>query len=232
MKLTKIAAVIAGILVLVGILLSVIFTISFDHSFYAYEYKTYGQAEKIGMSDEDLMNSTTTLLDYIEGKRDDIVVEATVDGNTIDVFNERETLHMVDVKELFQKADMARNIALWGGLILLIVILARHRDGWLSLLRDTYRYSLLILGIFIGALGIWAAVDFYDFWVDFHYLFFDNTLFFLDPNTSIMINMFPENFFFDLVFRIILVFVIIAVVLGVMIRWMYILKQRKVLQND
>lgn len=232
MKITKVVAVIAGIMVLLGILLSVIFTISFDRSFYAYEYKTNGQAEKIGMSDEDLMNSTTTLLDYIQGKRDNIIVEATVDGNLIDVFNERETLHMVDVKALFQKADIARNVLLWGGFVLLIIVLKKNRNGWLSLLRDTYRYSLLNLGIFIGALGIWAAVDFYDFWVDFHYLFFKNTLFFLDPNTSIMINMFPENFFFDLVFRVILVFAIIAVVLGVMIRWLYVLKQRKVLQND
>lgn len=232
MKITKVVAVIAGIMVLLGILLSVIFTISFDRSFYAYEYKTNGQAEKIGMSDEDLMNSTTTLLDYIQGKRDNIIVEATVDGNLIDVFNERETLHMVDVKALFQKADIARNVLLWGGFVLLIIVLKKNRNGWLSLLRDTYRYSLLNLGIFIGTLGIWAAVDFYDFWVDFHYLFFKNTLFFLDPNTSIMINMFPENFFFDLVFRVILVFAIIAVVLGVMIRWLYVLKQRKVLQND
>lgn len=232
MKFTKIIAALSGIMILLGILLTVIFTVSFDHNFYVQEYKTYGQAEKIGMSDEDLMNSTDVLLDYLQGKRDDIVVEATMSGHSVEVFNEREKLHMVDVRNLLQNAVKARDIMLWGGLVILAVVLARHRDGWLSLLKNTYKYSLIIIGAAVGALSIWAAVDFYDFWVDFHYLFFDNTLFFLDPNTSIMINMFPENFFFDLVFRIILIFVVIAAVLGVMIHWLYILKQRKVLADD
>ncbi len=232
MKIIKFLAVLASLMILVGILLSIIFTISFDQNFYKQEYTTYGQAEKIGMSEDDLMNSTTTLLDYLQDKRDDIVVEATIQGNSVEVFNQRETLHMVDVKNLFQNALKARNILLWGGCVLLAVLLASHRSSWLTLLKKGYQYGLLILGIVIGVLGIWAAFDFYDFWVDFHYLFFTNTLFFLDPNTSIMINMFPENFFFDLVFRIIVCFAVIAAVLGVMIHWMYLMKQRKVLKND
>lgn len=227
MKLTKILAGISSVMILLGILLTIIFTISFDRNFYIHEYTSNQQAEKIGMSEDDLMKSTETLLDYLQDKRDDIVVEAEVNGSTVDVFNERETLHMVDVKNLFAHAVTARDILLWGGLVLMIVVLLTHKESWLTLLKGAYQSGLIIIGAAVGALSIWAAVDFYDFWVDFHYLFFTNTLFFLDPNTSIMINMFPENFFFDLVFRIILVFVIIIVVFGVMIRWMYILKQRK-----
>lgn len=232
MKITKIFSVLSGLCILTGILLSIIFTISFDRSFYTYEYTTYGQAEKIGMSDEDLMKSTETLLDYLQDKRDDIIVEAAIDGNQVTVFNERETLHMKDVKNLFQSALKVRDLLLWGGLCVLVILLALNKDGWLSLLKETYQKSLLILGVLIGCLGIWALVDFYDFWVDFHYLFFTNTLFFLDPNTSIMINMFPENFFFDLVIRIIVVFAIIAIVFAVMIHWLYLLKKRKVLADD
>lgn len=232
MKLTKIGTILASLMFFIGILLTVIFTISFDQRFYVDEYTANHQAEKIGMSEEDLMKSTNTLLDYLQDRRDDIVVEATIDGNPVEVFNERETLHMVDVKALFQKALTARDILLWGGLALLVLLLVKHRDGWLSLLQNAYRKSLWILGIVLAGLGIWAIADFYDFWVDFHYLFFTNTLFFLDPNTSIMINMFPENFFFDLVIRILIVFAVIAAVFGVCIHWLYILKQRKVLAND
>ena len=41
---------------------------------------------------------------------------------------------------------------------------------------------------------------------------FDNDLFLLDPASSIMINMFPESFFFDLVLLIIVSFVTVCLV--------------------
>ena len=71
-KSTKILSTLASLLFLVSILLGIIFTCSFNHSFYQYEYNKSHQAEVIGMSDEDLMKATDTLLDYLENKRDDI----------------------------------------------------------------------------------------------------------------------------------------------------------------
>ena len=49
-------------------------------------------------------------------------------------------------------------------------------------------------------------------------LFFDNDLFILDPNTSIMINMFPETFFFDLVMLIMATYVISVCVIYFVLR--------------
>ena len=77
-KSIKILSTLASLLFLISILLGIIFTCSFNHSFYQYEYNKSNQAEVIGMSDKDLMKATDTLLDYLENKRDDIVVEATV----------------------------------------------------------------------------------------------------------------------------------------------------------
>jgi integral membrane protein (TIGR01906 family) len=232
MKWHKVIASLASAMILIGILLTVVFTICFDHSFYEQEYKANGQAEKIGMSEEDLMKSTDALLDYLQGKKDDIQVEAVMNGHSVEVFNERETLHMADVKELLDNAVKARDILLWGGAVILAAAIASAKREKLAVLKDAYKYSVSAIGAFIAVLGCWAAVDFYDFWVDFHYLFFDNTLFFLDPNTSIMINMFPENFFFDLVFRIILIVVIIIAALGGGIHWLSVLKRRREKEND
>jgi integral membrane protein (TIGR01906 family) len=232
MKWHKVIASLASAMVLIGILLTVVFTVCFDHSFYEQEYQANGQAEKIGMSEEDLMKSTDALLDYLQGKKDDIQVEAVMNGHSVEVFNERETLHMADVKELLDNAVKARDILLWGGAVILAAAIASAKREKLAVLKDAYKYSVSAIGAFIAVLGCWAAVDFYDFWVDFHYLFFDNTLFFLDPNTSIMINMFPENFFFDLVFRIILIVIIIIAVLGGGIHWLSVLKRRREKEND
>lgn len=232
MKWHKLIASLASGMILVGILLTVVFTVCFDHSFYEQEYKANGQAEKIGMSQEDLMKSTDALLDYLQGKKDDIKVEAMMNGHNVEVFNERETLHMADVKELLDNAVKARDILLWGGAAILAAVIASAKWEKLSVLKDAYKYSVAAIGAFIAVLGCWAAVDFYDFWVDFHYLFFDNTLFFLDPNTSIMINMFPENFFFDLVFRIIVIVIIIIAAIGGSIHWLSVLKRRRETKND
>lgn len=232
MKWHKLIASLASGMILVGILLTVVFTVCFDHSFYEQEYKANGQAEKIGMSQEDLMKSTDALLDYLQGKKDNIKVEAMMNGHNVEVFNERETLHMADVKELLDNAVKARDILLWGGAAILAAVIASAKREKLSVLKDAYKYSVAAIGAFIAVLGCWAAVDFYDFWVDFHYLFFDNTLFFLDPNTSIMINMFPENFFFDLVFRIIVIVIIIIAAIGGSIHWLSVLKRRRETKND
>ena len=52
-------------------------------------------AEQMGMSHEELMASTNVLLDYLKDKRDDIKIEVTVNGEKVQMFDERETLHMV-----------------------------------------------------------------------------------------------------------------------------------------
>lgn len=214
---TEIGSVIAWCMVIIGILLSVIFVLAFNRSFYSYEYQKGDQAAQIGMSDADLMKATDTLLDYLEDKRDDITVTATISGTKTEVFNERESLHMVDVKALYQNAVKARNGLLVTGIALLICLCLRHKEQWHQILSKGYRYGMSLILMVVVLILIWAVADFYDFWMDFHYLFFDNDLFLLDPNTSVMINMFPEPFFSDLVILIIIVFGLISVIIAVIL---------------
>jgi integral membrane protein (TIGR01906 family) len=216
MRMRRFLSTLAWLAILISILLSIIFALAFDRGFYQAEYQKYDQAETIRMRDEDLMKATDTLLDYLEDQRDDILVEAEVNGVNREVFNERETLHMVDVKNLYQNALKARWILLGGGLILMIVLMVRKGEEKIPVFKDGFRCALGLLVLFLAFIGIWAIADFDAFWVDFHYLFFDNDLFFLDPAVSIMINMFPGNFFFDLVIRIIVVYVTVIVILALL----------------
>ena len=66
------------------------------------EYERLNVADFMGMSDEDIVRSLMRLVDYMEGRVDDIVVEVTVYGERTAMFNERETMHMVDVRTLYQ----------------------------------------------------------------------------------------------------------------------------------
>ena len=204
----KFLASLASLLLLVAILLSIVDVLCFAKGFYTYEYRKGNQAEKIGMSEEGLMDATVTLLDYLKDKRDDIIVETEVNGELREVYDSRETLHMVDVKNLYQNAMKARTIFAIGAIAIALGLYFTKKKGFWGLMRQGYRNALLLMVLFVSFIAIWCIVDFNAFWMNFHYVFFDNDLFLLNPNVSIMINMLPESFFFDIVAAIIIVFAI------------------------
>ena len=153
-----------------------------------------GTAAEIGMNREDLQRATDTLLDYLKDKRDDLFVQANIGGQEREVFNERETLHMVDVKNLYLWAMRIGN-----GLLILAVLfyLWAFFSGQdkRAVLGGYLQGNFILLGI-IAVLGIYAAIDFNSFWTGFHHIFFTNDLWLLDPRTDILIQMVPEQFFF------------------------------------
>lgn len=200
----KIVCAIAFFLLSIASILTIVDLCCFDRVFYEQEYAKDNTEMRIGMGDEDLMKSTNALLDYLQDERDDIVVEVEVNGNMREVFDERETAHMVDVKDLYQGAVLVRNITAIAGSVLLCAVLIIAKEKRLSIVKDGFVYGIGLTITLIAAIAIYAMVDFTAFWINFHELFFDNDLWLLNPNTSIMINMFPEVFFSDLVIRIIL----------------------------
>ena len=204
MRIADVLSAVAGFLLSVAIIATVIDVVSFDRSFYEKEYIKNDTVSYTGMSAEDNLKATEALLDYLQDKRQDIVVTATVSGTEREVFNERETLHMVDVKALYQKAILVRNCCVIGSVILFALAVMIGKKRLLSVLRTGWKNGVILTGAVILFIAIWALADFDQFWTNFHLLFFDNDLWLLDPNTSIMINLFPGSFFFDLVIRIIL----------------------------
>lgn len=199
-----------------GLLGTIINACCFDRGFYEREYEADQTAASIGMSEEDLMNATTTLLDYLQDERQDIRVEAVVNGYVRQVFNTRETRHMVDVKALYQNALKVMGFSwILGGLLTLYSLW--KTAGKRAMLRFGYSTGLGLLMVCILAIGIACLTDFDAFWTGFHELFFDNDYWLLDPNTSIMINMFPGTFFFHLVLKIVLIFLAVLAAGGLLL---------------
>ena len=205
MKTNKIIYFVAILCFIIAVLLSCIDFWAFNDVFYAHEFKQNNTAESIGINDEDLNTVTEHLLGYIKDQHDDLTIEATIQNQKREVFNEKEKLHMVDVKNLYQHAMMVRNIAF----VIFILGFIINKFADVQMIYTCYKK---VLAIFLGtvvAISFYAFLDFSNFWVNFHYLFFTNDLFFLDPNTDILIQIVPERFFFDLVAVIIVSFVFI-----------------------
>ena len=217
MKDYKVLSALAGLALFLSLLLTSIDLLCFNRSFFRWQYSLNHTAESIGISEDGLMNATNVLLDYMQDKRDDIKVIEVVNGSDREIFDERETLHMVDVKNLYLNAMKIRTILLVGSIAILTLLVFTHRNQSYTILSNAYRNGLLFLGSIIFFIAIYAIVDFNGFWMNFHYVFFDNDLFLLDPNISIMINMFPSNFFFAVVFGIILLFVSMVILLKLLL---------------
>ena len=64
-------------------------------------YDALDSAQAAGVDKQTLSDIGDMLVDYLNGSRDDLQMTASVNGNLQLVFNERETLHMADVKALF-----------------------------------------------------------------------------------------------------------------------------------
>lgn len=208
-KTKTLLAIIASVSAILVILISSIDFHAFNRSFYDSEYKEMETAHDIGMTQSDLMKSTNTLLDYLQDDRDDIKVRVPIKGNKEEVFNVKEEMHMIDVKNLYQNVLSLRLIS-FGLLILSLswLFIRLKKKAWDTLAYRFIQVSIAFVIILVG-LGIVALCDFTMFWTAFHQIFFTNDLWILNPATDIMINMFPQDFFFHMVMRITITFVLI-----------------------
>lgn len=187
---------------IVGILITCIDVVCFNRDFFASEYSDMNTAEQLEMSQADMMVATSTLLDYLEDKKDEIQVEIVVREMARPAFNERESLHMVDVKNLYQ---FALDVRLGCGIIAILsfvcLLYQKRKDVW-SYLALRYIHVAIFFVMIVAMLGIWVVSDFNGFWTAFHKVAFSNDLWLLNPRTDLMINMFPEAFFNHMVMRI------------------------------
>ena len=82
----------------------------FNTDFYRYEYAKNNVAEKINISDNDLMKATDVLLGYIKNSNDSLDVDVRIGDNIEKMFNQREIDHMVDVQDLMMNVILLKNI--------------------------------------------------------------------------------------------------------------------------
>ncbi|MGB7595316.1 MAG: TIGR01906 family membrane protein [Erysipelotrichaceae bacterium] len=205
-----------GVLLILVLLLTSIDVFSLDRAFFLSEYKKLDVAADIGVSEADLVKSTDVLLGYLRNTRKDLNVTVTIDGTPRQMFNQKEIDHMVDVKVLYRNAILFRNLSLIIGSVIGVLMFAMYRRKAIRLLSRGIVNASIVFGVILAFVAVYASVDFYGFWTQFHQLFFRNNLWLLDPNTDNLILMVPEPFFFALVFRIVGGFTLSLILINVL----------------
>ncbi len=152
-------------------------------------------AKEAGLSVEELNTVNSDLIQYLK----------TGENNLLEKhFNTREITHMEDVFKLF---ELGRTVRI--ALIIIAVILfafSIYRYG----AESTFKTSSITM-LFVWGLGAVLALlilsDFSESFIKFHHIFFDNDLWLLNPETDMMIRMLPQNFFMEMVYKILMGFV-------------------------
>ena len=217
----EILAVLISLCLLVVLFFTALQISIFDRQYVHREMRKYEIPNVLSMSEEGVDQLFDETLKYLSDDRDDLVIEVEVAGEKREAYDEREKLHMVDVKELFRKGFAIRNTtAILLGVMILVWIFSRFPDRGRSLTRATvltWGAILLVFTVFI----IYISGHFDTAFIRFHEIFFDNDLWLLDPDVSLMINMLPEEYFFDTAMRIGLIFGIpfVLVFFGCLIGW-------------
>ena len=221
MKINRILLSLSFLCLSVVMLLTIVDYNCFDMSFYQKEYIQNDTCTATGLNEDDLLDTTNVLFYYLHDERYDLNLEHVINGNMREVFDTREKTHMIDVKNLYQNAMSVRNVLLITSIVLLAVGLYLSKGRYIRFIYDGYKTGVSFLLLIIVCIAVIAIMDFNAFWLQFHYLFFTNDLFLLDPNTEILINMVPEQFFTDLVFRIIAMFISSLSVFYLLLRYLY-----------
>jgi integral membrane protein (TIGR01906 family) len=162
---------------------------------YQHGFEKFGISQVTGLVPAELDKAARGLRSYFNSSQEYIDITVEKDGQPFQLFNEREILHLKDVKGLFR---LIYKILL-GTLIYILLFLGACLFWW----RDKRRLGS---GLFFGGgltlaimvvLGLVIIFDFDQFFLQFHLLSFANDFWELDPTRDYLIMMFPQDFWFD-----------------------------------
>jgi len=166
---------------------------------YDYAFAQYDVVSVTGIERPELDRSARAIVDYFETSESDELLDIRVRRGDEDValFNQREILHMADVRDLFRRVFRIHEFALVYvvGYIAAVYLWSRERS-MRRLAREAITGGVATVGI-LGVAAVGVMLGFDSLFEQFHLLSFSNDFWQLDPRTDRLVQMFPMGFWFD-----------------------------------
>ncbi len=208
-RLSFFLAFLAALLLIVALLYTSLELCMGDEGWFYRQYERMGLSATIGISTEDCTRAIMRLVDYMEGRVDTIQLTVAENGLPVEMYNEREALHMLDVRALYQAFGTVRDFSVPAAAVLIAASLSLCEKGKrLGLLSRAYLWASAAFGALAAGLAAFALADFGAFWTAFHHLFFTNDLWLLSYATDRMIRICPQELFSGIIARFALLFLI------------------------
>lgn len=182
--------------------------------FYKYGFEKYSISQTTGLAEVELEKAAKGLIGYFNSNEEDINLSVVKDGQPFELFNQREVIHLKDVKGLI----WLNYTVLLGTLIYALCyagvsLLWRKRRYWRRLAWSVVGGGGITLALIL-ALGLGTLLGFDQLFLQFHLISFTNPFWQLDPTTDYLIMLFPQGFWFDVTLFCLLTTVFGTVVLG------------------
>ena len=162
---------------------------------YNWGFSRFDIPEKTGISQQQLERGGQQIRAYFNNGEEFLDLRVVLNGSEVSLYNERETLHMRDVKRLVQGVytiQLASLAYLLTFTVAALFILRREGLAWLSRL---ILWGAFLTVAFTTGVGLASAVAWRQVFLLFHYISFDNLLWILNPRTDYLVQMFPTSFF-------------------------------------
>ncbi|UCH42278.1 MAG: TIGR01906 family membrane protein [Dehalococcoidales bacterium] len=164
---------------------------------YQHGFDKYDVSQRTGLSQEELEKAARGLISYFNSGEEYISLTVMKDGEPFQLFNQREILHLKDVKGLIwlDYWVLLGTLAYTLAYASVHLLYGRTKD-WPSLPQSTAWGSGLTITLML-ALGIGSLLGFDQIFYQFHLFSFANDLWKLDPKTDYLIMLFPRGYFYD-----------------------------------
>ena len=181
---------------------------------YKYGFEKYNISQATGLAEAELEKAGKGLIGYFNSDEEYISLTVVKDGQSFELFNQREIIHLKDVKGLIW-------LDYWVLLGTLSYILGyagvslfwRKRRYWRRLAWGVIGGSGVTLALML-ALGLGTLLGFDQLFLQFHLISFTNPFWQLDPTRDYLIMLFPQGFWYDTTLFCALATTFGAVVLG------------------
>ena len=169
------------------------------NSLWLYEsgFLKYNVSLTTGLTEEELEKAAEGLISYFNSDEEYISLTVMKDGKPFELFNEKEVIHLKDVKGLFWLDYRL----LLGTLIYVLAyagvsLFRRRKRHWRRLAWGVVGGSSITLALML-VLGVGTLLNFDQLFLLFHLISFANELWLLDPTKDYLIMLFPQGFWYD-----------------------------------
>jgi len=181
---------------------------------YEYGFEKYNVSQATGLAEVELEKAASGLIGYFNSDEEYISLTVIKDGELFELFNQREVIHLKDVKGLIWLdywvllGTLVYAVAYAG-----ISLFWRKRRYWRRLAWGVAGGSGITLALML-ALGLGTLLGFDQLFWQFHLISFTNELWLLDPTKDYLKMLFPDGFFYDAVLFCALGTAGLAIILG------------------
>jgi integral membrane protein (TIGR01906 family) len=198
----------------VAVITSVVLGLIFDASFYHDGQVRYEVQRVTRMTQDQMDRVDRGIVRFFAGTESlpDALVASGAPG---DVYQEKEVLHMNDVRGLIRGIRSLQVAALGVVAVLLVLTGLTWRRGGREILARAFLLSSLLTVALTVVVGVLTLTSFDSLFLTFHHLSFSNDFWQLDPRTDHLIQMFPFEFWYDAMLTVAIRVVVVTVVVGV-----------------